>query len=210
MAARPHNANLNAMRRSPSRLQAQEGTFVSEDETLYRTLVDHTPVGLMVVKPEREPTRCKFRIVAANQAVIAISQLKDLQAADLPGKTIEEVFPLICNRDLNEALAQTACSGKTFRLGQLQHGERPAAEHGISIQAFGLSTGCLGLMFETISENKHAERALLQTAEELTRSNTELDQFAHAASHDLQEPLRSISSLTRLLLMDYADKLDAQ
>jgi light-regulated signal transduction histidine kinase (bacteriophytochrome) len=60
-----------------------------------------------------------------------------------------------------------------------------------------------------LTESKRAEQAVLQTAEELTRSNKELDQFAHAASHDLQEPLRSISSLSRLLVLDYSQKIDA-
>jgi signal transduction histidine kinase len=63
--------------------------------------------------------------------------------------------------------------------------------------------------FVDVSERKRAEKALEQSMQALKNANAELQQFAYAASHDLQEPLRTIASYTQLLERRYADDKDA-
>ncbi len=59
-----------------------------------------------------------------------------------------------------------------------------------------------------VTLQRHAQEELAAFAQALERSNKELEDFAHIASHDLKEPLRGIRNYSTFLLEDYEDVLD--
>lgn len=72
----------------------------------------------------------------------------------------------------------------------------------------GLAATSVALLRREVITRRAVETELREKQVALARSNGELEQFAYIASHDLQEPLRMISSYTQLLRRRYANKLD--
>jgi signal transduction histidine kinase len=66
------------------------------------------------------------------------------------------------------------------------------------------------LAIEDITARRLAEEKLKQLAEELARSNEELEHFASLASHDLKSPILAIGSVLRLFQRRYSGKLDTE
>ena len=71
----------------------------------------------------------------------------------------------------------------------------------------GKPQSMLGVCWD-VTRRKAAEDELKEVTKSLARSNTDLQQFAYVASHDLQEPLRMVTSFLQLLSQRYKGQLD--
>jgi signal transduction histidine kinase len=70
-----------------------------------------------------------------------------------------------------------------------------------------IGNSILAMKNELVSYNQKMENLVANRTEELARSNEDLQQFAHVASHDLKEPLRKIATFSSILLDEHAEGL---
>jgi PAS domain S-box-containing protein len=176
-----------------------------ESEARYRGLLEAAPDAMVVVNQAGE-------IVLLNlQAETQFGYRRD----ELLGQKVKNIIPegfaerIIADgtRSAAEALAQQIGAGIEL-VGRRKDGSEFPIE--IMLSPLESAEGTLvTAAIRDITERKESDEHLAKTVEELKRSNDDLQQFAYVSSHDLQEPLRMVSSYTQLLAKRYKGRLDS-
>jgi signal transduction histidine kinase/CheY-like chemotaxis protein len=177
------------------RVSAQ--TALLDSESRYRTLFNSIDEGFCIIEAI-SPTDGKpgdYRYIAANPALKAQS-----------GVTVNVGHDTIRGLLSTEAQSWIDVFDEILRTGEPVRGERGLLTQGrvLDLYSFRLEDETkrrIGVIFTDVTARKRAEADLL-------RANQDLEQFAYSASHDLQEPLRSVKIYSELLVQQLGDKLE--
>lgn len=177
-----------------------------------RTVLDaslNSIIAMTAIRDEQGEV-IDFMMDTANAAVIKSNFMTPDQ---IIGRPMLVVFP--GNRengffDLYKQVVQTGEAGQSTQYYRDEFG----LEGWFEVSAVRQANDSVVVTYNNITDRKRAELAAQEQATELNeanaelkRSNENLQQFAHIASHDLQEPLRRIQSFSDLLKSQFADNL---
>jgi PAS domain S-box-containing protein len=172
-----------------------------EAATFFRSMVDHVPIGI-------SRTDLSGRFVFVNEE---FCKMFGTSAEDLLGKTPDDVVPQFAtdkSGSINRRVLEQARPEE--RIERLMLGDREQFMKVIRMPVKDDQQQVIGMqaVWLDVTELQQAQNRLERYAQNLERSNVDLQQFAYVASHDLQEPLRAVSSYCQLIEKNYSNQLD--
>ena len=151
--------------------------------------------GQQIASRSRElATRASWLATIATLAAIGMALLTALQLAMLILPPIEKLKDTFRSLSAGESLANIPGQDRKDEIGELAHAASVFSDKNQRTR-------------ELLAQSEQLSRALKARAAELTASNSELDQFAYVASHDLKSPLRGIRQLAGWIAEDARDHL---
>jgi signal transduction histidine kinase len=193
---------------------AKNGDWVALHARLFNQ-ADHTDdvVAALVDRAEADLAGARRRLSAdfdraqrSAVKVLALTAVLSLIAAALLGALI--------TRSITLPLSHLAAGTRALAAGQFDHRVPVKGNDELAnlTLVFNRTAGELAQLFEEVArERAIAEAAksdLQNRAQELARANADLQLFAYSASHDLQEPLRTVALYSQLLHKQYAARMD--
>ena len=166
-------------------------------EARWQALFEAAQDAVLIVDDQR-------RYVEANPAAC---ELFGLAAEQLLGRRIEEFVDDVRGMEVGTAWQQFQASGVQRGECRLRRADGSVRHLEFNAKA-DFAPGLHLSILRDVTERKRTEEALVQQAEQLVRSNANLQQFSYVTSHDLQAPLRTISSYSQMLQTRYGGQLD--